>query len=74
VELEGTVHNGVIVVDSPEPLAEGTRVKIVIETPRELSRTPSLQERLLRLAGTVDDLPPDMARNHDHYILGTPRR
>jgi hypothetical protein len=74
MELEGTVLNGVIVVDSPEPLADGTKVKIVIEMPAELSRKPTLRERLLRLAGTVDDLPPDMARNHDHYIHGRPKQ
>jgi hypothetical protein len=28
----------------------------------------------LKLAGTVDDLPPDMAEQHDHYIHGTPKR
>ena len=74
MELEGTVQNGVIVVDSPEPLAEGTKVKILIETPGEPTRKLSLSERLLKLAGTVDDLPPDMARNHDHYIHGAPKR
>jgi hypothetical protein len=72
--LEGTVQNGVIVVDSPEPLADGTKFKVLIETPGGLGRKPTLKERLLKLAGTVDDLPPDMARNHDHYIHGTPKR
>jgi hypothetical protein len=67
MELEGTVQNGVIVVNSPEPLAEGMKVKIVIEPASEPSEKPMLRERLLKLAGTVDDLPPDMARNHDHY-------
>jgi hypothetical protein len=33
-----------------------------------------LRERLLKLAGTVDDLPADMARNHDHYIHGAPKQ
>jgi hypothetical protein len=74
MELKGTVQNGVIVVDSPEPLAEGTKVTIVIEASGEPSRKLTLRERLLKLAGTVDDLPPDMARNHDHYIHGAPRR
>jgi hypothetical protein len=31
-------------------------------------------EGLLKIAGTVNDLPPDMAEQHDHYIHGTPRR
>jgi hypothetical protein len=74
MELEGMVQNGVIVVNSAEPLAEGTRVKIVVETPAAPAQKPALGERLRKLAGTVDDLPSDMARNHDHYIHGTPKR
>ena len=70
MELEGTVQNGVIAVDSPAPLPEATKVKIVIQTPSEPSREPNLRERLLNLAGTVNDLPSDMARNQDHYIHG----
>jgi hypothetical protein len=33
---------------------------------------PTLSERLLKHAGTVPDLPPDLAERHDHYIHGTP--
>ena len=29
---------------------------------------------LLKFAGLAKGLPPDMAKNHDHYIHGTPRR
>jgi hypothetical protein len=71
MELEGTVQNGVIVVDSPDPLPEGTKVKIVVEPPGEPSRKPTLGERLLKHAGTVPDLPQDMAEQHDHYLHGT---
>jgi hypothetical protein len=28
---------------------------------------------LLEVAGTAEGLPRDMARNHDHYLHGTPR-
>jgi hypothetical protein len=31
-------------------------------------------EALLEVAGTVQDLPPDYAQNHDHYLHGLPRR
>lgn len=37
------------------------------------SRRPSIGEALLAVAGTAEGLPRDMARNHDHYIHGTPR-
>ena len=33
----------------------------------------TLGQRLMRFAGTVEGLPRDMARNHDHYIHGAPR-
>lgn len=29
---------------------------------------------LLEFAGIADDLPSDLARNHDHYIHGHPKR
>ena len=74
--LAGTVVNGVIVLDPPQRLPEGTRVEVVC--PQPVSAPPeqetTLAQRLLRLAGTVKDLPPDMARNHDHYIHGALKR
>ena len=35
---------------------------------------PSIWDKLLRLAGTAKGLPPDLARNHDHYLHGLPKR
>jgi hypothetical protein len=29
---------------------------------------------LLKIAGTVKNLPPDFAAQHDHYVHGTPKR
>ena len=71
MEFEGIVRNGVIVVEGAEPLPDGTKVKVLVESP---TRKPTLAERLLKHAGTVTDLPPDMAEQHDHYIHGTPKR
>jgi hypothetical protein len=34
----------------------------------------SLGDFVLRVAGTAEGLPPDLAENHDHYLYGTPRR
>ena len=68
-ELYGRVVNGVVVLDEPEAIAEGTYVTV---TPVETK--PSLGERLMEFAGTIEGLPPDMADNHDHYIHGTPRK
>lgn len=69
--IAGTVKNGVVVLDDSPRLPEGTRVQVVV--PPDVANEPALRG-LLKLAGTVNDLPPDMAAQHDHYIHGTPRR
>lgn len=43
----------------------------------ELLENPSKQtvwESLLEIAGTAEGLPSDYARQHDHYLRGTPKR
>ncbi len=42
--------------------------------PEDEQPGPSLFEDLLSLAGKAKGLPQDLARNHDHYIHGTPKR
>lgn len=62
----GKVENGVVVLPPEANLPDGTAVKIeAVE--------PALR-KLLRLAGTVKNLPRDFAVNHDHYLHGTPKR
>jgi hypothetical protein len=68
--ITGIVQNGQIVLEPGISLPEGTRVNIVVP-PAE--QRPTLSERLLKHAGTVTDLPADMAEQHDHYIHGTPK-
>jgi len=45
---------------------------------RELLDTPPVPrpagQRLKRFAGAVRGLPSDMARNHDHYLHGLPKK
>jgi hypothetical protein len=72
MSFEGHVQNGVIVLDDGRQLANGTRVQVIVRDAPAAKAT--LRDRLLKLAGTVDDLPADMARNHDHYIHGGPKR
>ncbi len=71
MELQGTIQNGVIVVDHPEILREGAIVTVIVQEAD--AREPTLAN-LLKYVGTVDDLPSDMAINHDHYIHGAPKR
>jgi hypothetical protein len=70
--LNGTVKRGTIVLDDPHQSPEGARVEVVFNQAED--QTETLQEVLLKQAGTVPDLPADMAEQHDHYIHGTPKR
>lgn len=75
----GRVKDGVVVLSRGARLAEGTPVRV-----QPLKRSPkrrkssingqTLGQRLLKFAGRAKGLPRDMARNHDHYIRGTPRK
>ena len=67
-EHYGRVENGVVVLEKPEELAEGTYVCV---TP--VATNSTLGQRMLEFAGTIEGLPADMASNHDHYIHGTPK-
>ncbi len=69
--LQGAVIDGVIVLDAPQHLPNGTRVEVVIQPPPPAASP--LGEMLLRHAGTALDLPEDMAEQHDHYLHGTPK-
>jgi len=71
-EFIGTVVNGVVVLQSGDAIPEGTQVRVV-EIEPEAAPEP-LGKRLLKFAGTIPGLPPDMAENHDHYIHGKPKQ
>jgi hypothetical protein len=71
MELEGVVHNGVIVPDDATALPEGTRVRII---PAASEKPIPFGERFAQFKGAVPGLPADLAEQHDHYRLGTPKR
>ena len=73
LKWSGTVKNGAIVLDDGMPLPEGARVEVQVRE-QAAGATDGVGTRLLKHAGTVHDLPADMADQHDHYIHGTPRR
>jgi hypothetical protein len=67
----GRIKNGVVVLDEPMPLPEGTEVSI---EPIQSGVVPTLAEQLKNVIGIITDMPVDMAENHDHYIHGTPKK
>ena len=67
----GEVKNGVIVPEESVSLPEGTKVRF---EPLETEEIPTLAERLKDFIGTAPGLPCDMARNHDHYLHGQPKK
>lgn len=71
MEIEGTVKNGVVVPDAATSLPEGTRVKI--STPSTEAAVP-FGQRYIQFKGAAADLPTDLAKQHEHYRLGTPKR
>lgn len=74
-ELTGKVVNGVIVLDQPGRLKDGTAVRVQPMEKRSGSeKSESLKDMLLSFAGTVEGLPPDIALNHDHYLYGVPKK
>jgi hypothetical protein len=75
----GRVHNGVIVLEQGARLDEGVRVRVeplpAADDPQaDADANSQLRQGLLAFSGVVKDGPSDLARNHDHYLHGTPRR
>jgi len=66
----GHMEKGVVVFDEPVDLPNGTEVNVKLAPPPE-RRT--LAERLGGVIGAAKGLPPDLARNHDHYLHGRPK-
>ena len=71
MDLQGVVRNGVIVPDVETVLPEGTRVRISVTGDQE---DKSFGERFAQFRGAIPGLPEDLARQHEHYRLGTPKR
>ena len=71
MELEGVVHNGIIVPDDTQALAEGMRVRI---EPVTVHKPTTFGQLFGDLVVDCPDLPTDLAAQHEHYRLGTPKR
>ena len=68
----GRVKNGVVVVEDSARLPEGAEVRNEVEPER--ADPPTWGEVFQDVAGKAVNLPEDMARNHDHYLHGAPKR
>lgn len=62
----GVVKNGTVILESAAGLPDGTEVQV-----EPLSSEPTWSEVLEDVIGQADNLPADLARNHDYYIHGT---
>lgn len=67
----GRVQNGVIVLEKPGSLPEGTEVEVA---PMAKEAVPTLAERYKNLIGIAEGLPSDASVNHDHYLYGAPKK
>jgi hypothetical protein len=70
------VRNGVVVLDDPIALPEGTAVVVEVaeqQQVRPAAPPVSLLDRLKSVVGAADGLPSDAASNVDHYLYGQPK-
>jgi hypothetical protein len=76
---KGHVQNGVVVLDDPSDLPNGTQVEVLpvkaaAPAPDSQGTEGTWAERLAPFIGCLDGLPSDFAENHDHYLYGVPKR
>jgi len=60
-----------VVLPPEAKLSEGAEVEI---TPVESPAADDFTDMLVGIAKKVSGLPRDLARQHDHYLYGTPKR
>ena len=75
----GIVRNGLVVLDNGAMLPEGAQVRVELVCPppnkgEVTGQEETLYDRLKPFIGVLDDLPPDMSVNLDHYLYGVPKR
>jgi hypothetical protein len=76
--FRGHVSGGMIVLDEPAPVPDGTPVEVtVLANEGSIASTteaPSLYERMKGFVGKAETLPEDAALQIDHYLYGLPKR
>ena len=64
----GKVSNGVVVLPPEADLPEGTEVNVEPILKNDAAQT--LFDKMAAFVGMANDLPADLAKNHDHYLHG----
>jgi len=67
---KGHVENGMVVLDEPADIQEGTPVLIEVADKRAHGLRRSLAERMSNVIGKAQNLPEDAAEHHDDYLYG----
>ncbi len=70
----GHIQNGAVVPEGEFPWPDGTPVVVDAVSGAHRQGVPTLYERLKDFIGIADDLPEDLAENHDHYLHGRPKK
>jgi hypothetical protein len=70
--ITAQVQNHSIKLPADVVIADGTMV--TIQTLDDAPAGKPAGAWMLKYAGIADDLPPDAAAQHDHYLYGTPKR
>ena len=70
----GKITNGAIVVPPEAHLPDGTEVRVEPVAPSAAKSRRERAAALRKLAAALPELPTDLAKNHDHYLYGTPKR
>ncbi len=78
MSLLGQVKNGRIELNPATALPEGAFVRVELidgnQAPLVDADGRTLGEKLITYAGAIQDAPTDLARQHDHYLHGTPKK
>ncbi len=70
MSYHGHIKNGVVVLDEPTDLEDGTQVVVEVAAKSSIATAPLdvRIERYRSLIGALDTMPQDWAESHDAYL------
>jgi len=71
MSFTGVISNGQIIAEEKINLPDGTKVRI---EPMQEGPGETLADAFRVFMGVCEGLPSDLARNHEHYLHGAPRK